>query len=782
MADDDTNVVGFPQQGPSTPSRGEMGGIGSTTVTATTSDGTEVSVNADGSVEIFKPAVITQDWSEDEFNANLAERLDDGALGNIASEIIEGVENDIQTRSELIDQYTKGLDLLGTRIEEVSSSSASRSISRIGHPLLIESMVKGHAGMEAELLPAEGPAKIMTIGEVTTEEQQLADDFADDFNYYLTEVATEFYPDTSSMIMHLMYCGNTYKKIFRCPMRDRPVSESVSMLDLIVSDEATDLQNAIRVTHQFQMTRPQLRRMQIAGRYRDVNLGFSQAMNAPGHAALKAADGLQPASMRPQDVPYTLWETDVDLDILEHKIDGKWEREAPEGLPLAYKVTVDYATRQVLGIWRNWKDGDPLYRKRNMYVRYGLVPALGFHQWGFLHLLGNHTKALRAIWRLMIDAGMFSNFPGGVKLRGARSQTNELAPGPGEWVDVDAPPGATDIRQVLMAMPYKTIDAVYVQLAQIIEEGAQRLGGTVMLETGEGRTNVPVGTIMSMIEQQTQVMAGVHKRAHRSQKEELRKIRELFAENPQDLILLSRDPSRVWSVADAFMDLNLVPASDPNIPAHVHRIMQAWALMMVAQANPQLYDMRAVNMRVLRTIRVSQPDDLLLSPDQLAAAQANQGQGVPPDPNKLAALQQKERLAQQEAAQRAAESEKQAQTKLALGERQAQLRIAQAERQAQLKTEIAERQARQKAAELAQQDAHAEHDRQVRAQEAALESRDREADRESHERLAMLKEDTERIKLEVELAKHREAEESKRQTEEMRQQARRPMTGFDEII
>lgn len=703
------NIVPFDGAGtgPSVPSRGDTGGgIGSGVVQLETKDGTGVSVYADGSVAISAPhSTPENDFADDKFDRNLAEGMDEAILAQIATEVIEGVEADIQTRGDLVNQYELGIELIGSRIEDVSTpSTAGRSISRIGHPLLIESMIKGHSGMEAEMLPAEGPAKVQTIGQPSKDEEQLAADFESDFNYYLTEIAPEYYPDTSRMIMGELYCGNGYKKIYRCAMRDRPVSESVSMLDLIVSEEATDLENATRVTHQVQMTRAQIRRMQIAGRYRDFTLGQSQAERRPGDAAIKQSEGLSGQSQRPQDIPYMLWETDLDLDREFYTIEGKWERAAPKDFPLPYKVTVDKNTRQVLGIWRNWKDGDKFYRKRNMYVHFGMVPSLGFHFWGFLQILGNHTRALRAIWRLLIDAGMFSNFPGGVKLKGARTATNEIAPGPGEWIDIDAPAG-NDIRQMLMPLPYKTIDAVFVQLAQMIEEGAQRLGGSVMIETGEGRTNVPVGTVMSMVEQQTQVIAGVHRRNHQAQKQELRKLRELFVENPQDLWRLARDPKRRWAVGQEFADLNLVPASDPNIPAQVHRIMQAWALSQIAMANPQLYDMREVNMRLLRTIRVSAPETLLTDPNQQAAAQ----QGPSPEQLKMQALQEKGKQDQAKHGMKMQE--------IAAGQ--------------------------QGDAVQAKQD----------AQTAALESADRAADRQESAQATSLKAETDRMKIEAEQKK-----------------------------
>lgn len=731
MQGDSSNIVEFPQSGASQPNRADFqeGGIGDDVSVGITADGTEVQTYADGSVIIVTPIPQRENFDNDEFGDNLADYLDDAVLASIADEVLEGVNADIMTRADLIDQYEKGIELLGTRIEDVSSPAATgRSISRVGHPLLLEAMIKYHSGAEAELLPAEGPAKVQTIGLVSTEEQQLAADFETDLNYYLTEVATEFYPDTTRMIMHQGYCGNGYKKIFRCPIRKRPVSESVSLLDLIVSEEATDLQNAQRVTHQIKTPREQLRRMQIAGRYRDVDLGWSMASPPAGVAAVKQNEGISAMAARPQDVPYILWEVDVALDPGYHKIVGKFEAKAPPGLPLPYKITVDRDTRNVLGVWRNWEDGDEFYRKQNMYVHYGLIPTIGFfHSWGFLQILGNHTRALRAIWRILIDAGMFSNFPGGVKIKNARTATNELAPSPGEFVDIEAPWG-TDIRQILMPMPYKTVDAVFMQLAEMIQEGAQRLGGAVMLETGEGRANVPVGTILAQIEIQTQIMAGCHKRNHRAQRDELRKIRELFVANPEDLWQLSRSPTREWRVADEFKDLNLVPASDPNIPGQVSRIMQAWALVLVAQQNPQLYDMREVNMRVLTTIRVSDPDTLLQTPQQVAAnaaAQATQG-AKPPDPGKIASLVQR-------------------------GQQQQQQHDA-------------------KMQEMAADAQHKEADRQQEASVAALESADRAADRQNRLEVAGIHAQTEHNKMAMQ-EQHEAAE-----------RAREQLVGGDQLV
>lgn len=520
-------------------------------------------------------------------------------------------------------------------------------------------MVPTHnSGAAAEMLPAAGPAKVPTIGRVGSDEQELAQAFQDDFNYFLTEVATEYYPDTAQMLMHQAFCGVAYKKVYRCPIRRRPVSESVRAIDLIVSEEATDLDNALRVTHQIQMLRTQLRRMQIVGQYRDIDIGQPGAPMGLGQSAqraIKVNEGLSPGATRPLDQPYEILECDQAIDIDEHVIDGYYERRTPDGLPLPYKLTIERNSQKVLGLWRLWKPNDPLCLKQNAYVKFGLVPSLGYHNWGFLQLLGNQTRVLRAIWRILINAGMFSNFPGGMKDKAARTSTNEIAPGPGEFVDVEVNPGKK-LADVVIPLPYKGPDAALIQLSEIVKQDAMRLGGTVMLEVGEGRTNVPVGTILAMIEQQVQVMAEVFKANHRSQKEELRKLRELFADNPSDLSVMVRERPRSpeaqyreWQRAEEFMDLNLQPASDPNAPSSIHRLMSTNVLMMLATQDPSGFDLYEVRKDALRAIG-KDPERFLVRPENQSPP--------PPDPKvagKQAELAEKLQEAEIGAASKGAE-------------------------------------------------------------------------------------------------------------------------------
>jgi len=627
-------------------------------------DGTVTQVLDDGSVNVGMPAVHTHRGDEDDdFDRNLA--LDNTInLTGIGTETVEGVRADQASRSEWESQYEKALGLLGLKIEELEAMGRARTRepSRANHTLLIEAIVKYFAGASAELLPASGPAKVATIGRQPDEEEMRAKDFQDTLNYYLTDVATEYYDDTPRMLIHQAFCGQGYKKAFRCPVRRRPVSESVNAEDLIVSEQAVNLDNAIRVTHQIQMTKADLFRMQIAGAYADVKLPTpTQNFGLGGMAQrkIKETEGITLGGSRPQDMNYLVWETDEDLDLGQNNLNGKYERAVPDGMPLPYKVVTDVTGMHVLAVRRNWRRDDPFFRKRNMFVKFGLIPGMGFYDWGFMQLLGNQTRNLRTMLRLLISAGMFNLFPGGFKLKGARTSSNEGTPGVGEWVDVDFTMGpGVDISKLFMPMPYKPADPTYIQLMELHKQDAMRLGGTVELEVGEGRTNVPVGTVLAMVEQQVQVMAAVHKGNHRAQKSELRKIRELFAENPKDLWVLTRErpkasdyTARMWETADEFMDLNLTPATDPNVPSQAHRLMSANVALMVSgmpQAQGKV-DIEEVLRLVFNAIGL---------PAERYVIRAEQQPQPGPDPKvaaKQAELEQKQQEDLQKAQQGAAE-------------------------------------------------------------------------------------------------------------------------------
>lgn len=606
-------------------------------------------INDDGSISFVNPNINRGVKSSDAFDANLAEELPDGTLALMAEDYLMGVDTDIASRSQFIANINRGIDLLGTKIEEASTTKGTRrSISQSRHAALLEACVRYQSAARAEMLPANGPVKIVTVGASDSAEDQLASDFESDFNYYLTDIAKEYYPDTDRALFYQGFSGTVFKKVYRCPIRKRPVSESVYLQNLIVSENATDLDNAIRVTNEILMAPTRVRRMQLAGGWRDIDLG--QAMQNQGAVRRKVLEsqGIAPNSTLPQDQQHTIYEGYWDIDPGDY---GFSESTAQDGLPLPYRIVIDRDSRKVLEVRRNWKKDDEEFRRRKNFVKFGLIPGLGFLDYGYVHLIGNQTRVLTAILGILVDSGMLSNFPGGMKAKGVRMGTNEVAPGLGEWVDIDLN-GSDDISKVITGMPYKDVSASLMALYESMAQDVQRMSGAVDLEVGEGRANVPVGTIMAMIEQQTQVMGAVHKRNHTAQKEELCLLRDLFAEDPAALTKLSRNPARKWETAAEFQDLNLSPASDPNVPAQMHRIMVNTFLMQMAQQAPMLFGSKLpkVAKRILTSIGISNADDLLASQEEFEqTAQAmmkpqqpppgQPPQGQQPDPSKIAVAQ-----------------------------------------------------------------------------------------------------------------------------------------------
>ena len=562
---------------------------------------TEVIVNDDGSVEI-NSGPPDRELSDDKFEENLAERLGSDALSAIATEVLEGVEADIASRAGFIDNYNKGLDLLGLKIEEASSSrTQKRNVSKVGHPLLLEAVIKFQALARGELLPAIGPCKVLTVGGSSEEEDQLASDLESDMNYFLTQVDKGYYPDFDRGLFALAFGGNLFKKVYRDPLKRYPVSRSIQIEDLIVSEDAADINDAHRVTHRFFLKKGVLKKMQYVGEYVDVPLNAGAPTIDSTKLKQGSVIGVQFTTSREQDQEHELYETYTDLDLGAH---GFREKGCPKDVPLPYIVTIDRQSRNVLSLRRNWKKGDKQYTKRHRIVHYGLIPSFGFLCLGYLHLLGNQTRALRAIWRILIDAGMFATFPGGMKAKGVRTDTNEIAPGPGEFVDVDIGP-FDKLGDAFMMMPYKEPSAIFMQLAEAIEGGSQRMGGVPDMPVDEGRTHIPVGTMMAMVEQSTQQMASTHKRIHAAMQEELSLLKELFAEDPEALTIMARNPARKAYTQAAFTNVDLVPATDPNIPSQMHRIQQATALISLTQNSPGMYDEQAINRRALKAIGIN---------------------------------------------------------------------------------------------------------------------------------------------------------------------------------
>lgn len=568
---------------------------------------------------------------DSEFDDNLAEVVDDSELNRMADEVLRGIDEDERSRADWDDTYNRGIDLLGLKLEDPSSDvSNSGNISKVHHPLLIEAVVRYQANAGAELLPSSGPVKVRDDDPQSDPERiAMSEAFEKDFNHYLTVVRKEYYPDTRRMFFAQGFCGNGFKKIYRCPLRKAPVSDYVAAKDLIVSNDAISLSSAARVTHRTTMRHSILKRLQLNGHFLDCEL--SQPTSQPTQTDIKIGEveGVSKQITVPADHPYTIYEcyTEYDLMGFEHK-DDEGEQ---TGLPVPYRITIDKDSRKILEIRRNWKEGDDDYMARQRFVKYGYVPGLGFYDYGLIHLLGQTARALTAIERQLIDAGQFSNFPG-ILLSdvGGRQETTQIRVPPGGAHTIKT--GGMPISNVVMSLPYKEPSGVLVNIAKAIEENGRRLGGTAEVQVGEGRADVPVGTTIAMIEQSTKVEGAIHKQNHESQQQEFLLLKELFEEDPEALWRFARNPARKWQMAQEVADVELVPASDPNTPSHIHRVMKATGLSQIAATAPELYNKRAVHSVLLTTLGYN-PMSLLVP------AGTPTPSGPAADPSKMAKVQ-----------------------------------------------------------------------------------------------------------------------------------------------
>ena len=521
------------------------------------------------------------DGEEDEWFANLAEELDGLKLGIIANDLFQAIEADDQSRQQWLETRARGLDLLGIKIEKPSSGvgDSVEGMSRVTNPLLLEACIKGWANAQAELLPANGPVKIKDDGTESKIEDELAEMLERGFNHYLTTTAKEYYADTSHMLLWGVYFGGSgFKKVYRCPMRRRPVSESVDAKDLIVSDTSKDLASCGRITHQIPMRPSVMKRMQLLGAYRSTTLTQPMPLTNAVDEKIAGIQGTDARPQRPEDQSYTVWETQCELDIPEFA-PGKFKG---EGIPLPYLVTMDKDSREVLAIRRDWDEDDEECQRQQMYVKYPYVPGPGFYGTGMLNILGNASAAMTAAWREALDAGMFANFPAGlISKLGGRQNTSTFRLSPGEYQTIET--NGMKISDIVTGLPYKDVTPGLLALIDKIIEQSRALGNAAELPAAEGLQNVPVGTMLAQIEQATKVMAAAHKGMHQAQGEEFGLIEELFRRNPEDFWRANDEcPREYWNaekLLTALDNCQLVPVADPNVPSHIHRVAKALGLV-----------------------------------------------------------------------------------------------------------------------------------------------------------------------------------------------------------
>ena len=575
-----------------------------------------VTVSLDGKSLVESEADEAAEWFD-----NLVERIDKDELSRISGDLINGIDRDMLSRKEWVEDRTTGIKLLGLKIEVPSLQGGAdgapvEGMSKVRHPLLLEAVLRFQANARSELLPTDGPVKVRNDdNEATFESDQLSDALERDLNHYLTATATEYYPDTDRMLLMLGFGGTAFKKVYFCPLRNRPVSETVDADDLIVNNSATDLSNAKRITHRVYMRPSTVKRLQILGVYRDIDLSTPNAAKLDSlQREKKEVQGLSASDTNPEDRDREIYECYCELDVkgFEHK-----HKKRESGLEIPYRVTIDVSSREILSIVRNYnEDTEELPIARQNFVKYTFVPGMGFYDIGLLHILGNTTNAITAAWRELLDAGMYSNFPGFLMAdTGGRQNTNifRVPPGGGALVKT----GGLPINQAIMPLPYQPPSQALMMLVNDISQTGMRIGGTSEQQVGEGRADAPVGTTLAMIEQATKVLDAVHKRVHAAQAAEFKLLVECFREHPESFWQRNNKPALQWDEAkfnQALDNCDLVPQADPNTASHGQRVMKIMALKQLQAANPGMYDPIAVDTAALQTIGWNNPQQFLIPP------------------------------------------------------------------------------------------------------------------------------------------------------------------------
>lgn len=555
---------------------------------------------------------------------NLVDDIDSTELYRIADMLLRGIDDDIESRRDWIEDRATGINLLGLKVEIPGVQGASdgapvEGMSKVRHPLLLEAVLRFQANARSELLPTDGPVKIRNDNNnADLAQDQLARALERDLNHYLTDTASEYYPDTDRMLLMLGFGGTSFKKVYYCPLRNRPVSETVDADDLIVNNSATDLRNAKRITHRTYMRPSTVKRLQLLGVYRDVDLSQPKPITLDSaQRAERAAQGIQDVSMNPDDRDREIYECYCELNIrgFEHKRKGR-----ETGLEIPYRVTIDVSTKEILSVVRNYdQDTRDLPEARANFVKYQFVPGFGFYDIGLLHILGNTTNAATAGWREMLDAGMFANFPGFlIADTGARQNTNifRVQPGGGALVKT----GGMPLNQAIMPLPYKEPGQAMMNLIQNMVETGQRVGGTAEVAVGEGRADAPVGTTLALIDQATKVMNSVHKRMHAAQAEEFKLLVRCFKEHPESFWQRCNKPSMQWdeqTFLKAINDCDLVPQADPNTASQTQRMMKIIGLKQLQQANPSMYDPIAIDSAALQAMGWSNPQQFMVPPSAM---------------------------------------------------------------------------------------------------------------------------------------------------------------------
>ncbi len=555
-----------------------------------------------GDIEIdLKP----QKETADTFDANLAEYMDDKELAMLSSDLIDDFDKDTQDRKDWIKTYVDGLKLLGLKYED--RTEPWQGACGVFHPMLTESVVRFQSEGISETFPAMGPVKTKIIGKDTPEAEDAAARVQEDMNYQLTEVMVEYRPEHEKMLWNLPLAGSAFKKVYYDPSKGRQAAVFIPAEDIVVPYGATSLETAERVTHVMRKTENEVKKLQNAGFYADVELGD------PGYELddIEKQKAEEDGMSATQDDRYRILEMHVDLDLpgFEHT-DKKGK---PTGIALPYVVTVEKQTGTILAIRRNWYEDDELHLKRQHFVHYQYIPGFGFYGYGLIHLIGGYAKSATMLIRQLVDAGTLSNLPGGLKSRGLRIKGDDTPIQPGEFRDVDVPSGS--IRDNILPLPYKEPSQVLFALFQNIVEEGRAFASSGDMNVSDMSAQAPVGTTLALLERTLKVMGAVQARMHFTMKQEFKLLKTIIADYaPEDYDYDPEEGNRTARRSD-YEKVDVIPVSDPNAATMAQKIVQYQAVMQLAQSAPQLYDMSLLHRQMIEVLGVKNAAKLVKTED-----------------------------------------------------------------------------------------------------------------------------------------------------------------------
>lgn len=542
---------------------------------------------------------------ESDFAANLAEQMEEGALSSLASDLLEDIDNDRQSRKDWEKAYTEGLKLLGLQYEE--RTEPWDGASGVFHPMITEAVVRFQSESITETFPAQGPVRTKIVGEETPQKKDAAIRVENDLNYELTEVMREFRPEHERMLWSLPATGSAFKKVYFDPNLGRQVSMFVPAEDILLPYGNTDMDTCYRLTHVMRKSKNDILKLQQAGFYRDIDLPEPSKIKDDIQQAKDKETGFSDIN----DERYTLCEVHVDVDLAGFEDVNEFNE--PTGIALPYVITLIKDTNTILSVRRNWNEDDELRLKRQHFVHYQYIPGFGAYGFGLFHLIGGFAKSATSIMRQLIDAGTLSNLPGGLKSRGLRIKGDDTPIAPGEFRDVDIGSGA--LRDNILPLPYKEPSQVLAALLQKIVDEGRRFAATADLQISDMSAQAPVGTTLALLERQLKVMTAVQARVHFSFKQELRLLAAIIRDYTDDDYDYKPEKGDRSAKQEDYEYVEIIPVSDPNAATMSQRVVQYQAVIQMAQMAPDIYDLPQLHRRMLDVLGIKNAEKLVKLPE-----------------------------------------------------------------------------------------------------------------------------------------------------------------------